>query len=614
VWLNILPDQLWLKVRRGITVWEALQDTDLELPGDCGGLGKCGKCKITVISALGEPRPEEKELLEQEELARGVRLACRTTVMKDMQIDLGDPSPALEYNQILKVGHRPVFHIAPLVDHVMVASASDYGDETLSNLDRIKLALGPEYRDMEASLECLRTLPATMEQDGFVGVATIHRNRLLALQEWNEAKRRYGLVFDLGTSTLVGKLINLVDGQQIAAISCLNGQSKYGADVITRLQYVKTHPDGLQELHKLLVRDLNRIAHGLLKVGNVGANDVFVAVMAGNTTMQHLMLGLSPLGIAEAPFVPVLTDGVVVWAAQIGLRLHPEAVVYMLPMRSGYVGGDMLSVILASAAAEQDRHMVLGLDLGTNGEIFLGNSRRMLTCSTAAGPALEGARISHGMIARTGAIEGVTISDHHIEYQVISNTKPAGLCGSGLVDLVAVLLHSGIIQADGYIPAPSTEIPRFLGSRVVDRGDVNAFLIADQDESYDGRSVFLTQKDVRELQLAKGAVAAGIQALCDEMGIGVQEIDRVCLAGALGNYVNIYSAIRIGLIPQVNPNIVVSLGNAASTGAEMVLLSKDSWHRVKELNAFVEHLELSTHGDFNRYFIDHLDFPDLNIW
>jgi len=269
---------------------------------------------------------------------------------------------------------------------------------------------------------------------------------------------------------------------------------------------------------------------------------------------------------------------------------------------------------MASGAAEQEDGIMLGLDLGTNGEIFLGNGKRLLTCSAAAGPALEGARIAYGMIAKAGAIEGASIEDGHLLYRIIGNIKPKGICGSGLVDLVAVLLHCGIINQEGLIYPPQQGAVGDLSSRVIKRSGVYDFLIAAAEESYHHRPIYLNQKDVRELQLAKGAIAAGIKTLMDEIGIGVQDIQRVYLAGALGNYIDPYSAIRTGIIPGVNPEIIRSLGNAAITGASMVLLAKSYWQTAAELVQFIEHVELSYRSDFNQYFIEHMGFPKENLW
>jgi uncharacterized 2Fe-2S/4Fe-4S cluster protein (DUF4445 family) len=274
----------------------------------------------------------------------------------------------------------------------------------------------------------------------------------------------------------------------------------------------------------------------------------------------------------------------------------------------------LISDILASGVAQQDE-MILGLDLGTNGEIFIGSSKRLLTCSAAAGPALEGARISHGMIAKIGAIEGVRLEDGQLQYQVIGNVKPAGLCGSGLIDLVAVLLHCGIINHEGSIQRSRRKLSGELNSRVVKRkAGGNSFIVASPEESYDGKPVCLTQEDIREVQLAKGAIAAGINTLMDELGIGAKDINHVYLAGAFGNYIDPVSTVRVGLLPGIDPRIIKSLGNAASSGASMVLLSKKHWRMAEELVGFIEHIELSYRHDFNEYFIEHMDFPRKDAW
>lgn len=615
IWLNVQPFDRWLEVRRGETVWEALHKADIDLEGDCGGLGNCGKCKFKVLSSVDPPTKEEKDLLSEEELNQGIRLACRTRIKREMAILVGEFAPELEYVQILKRGERPPFKINPLIDQRLVALPSTSPDEGLSDFDRVKRALGPEYTHLKASMHCLRTLPEIVKEPQLYSAAVLQDGCLLGWENWEKVGRGYGLVFDLGTSTLVGKLISLLDGSEVAVICCLNSQMKHGSNIISRLQYVKDHPYSLEYLHNLLIRDMNRITERLLQLGGLEPDDVFVAVVAGNTTMQHFLLRLSPLGIAEAPFSPVLTDGLVVKAADVGLHLHPAALLYTLPMKSGYIGGDLISVVLASGAAAQKDDIILGLDLGTNGEIFLGNSEMMLTCSAAAGPALEGARISHGMIARAGAIEGIRYEDGQLYYRVIGNIKPTGICGSGLVDLVAVLLHFGIIDHEGLISSRQESAAPDLRSRVItNRSGISNFLVASAEESYAGNPIYLTQNDVRELQMAKGAIAAGIRTLMEEIGVEVQDIGRVYLAGALGNYVDPYSAMRIGLLPAVNPEIIRSLGNAASTGATMVLLSKGYWRTVAELAQFIEHVELSYRHDFNQYFIENMDFPLENLW
>lgn len=616
IWLKVLPQELWIKAQRGETIYEVLRKNEVEIESDCGGLGKCGKCRVKVHSAIGPASREARALLHPDELKQGIRLACRNKIEKEMTITVGDLETGSDYIQILKSGTQPIFQIEPLLNQKFVSLPSpDQVDhqEAIPNFDRIKLLLGPQYKDLTAPLNTLYRLTENLMGANYQGSAVLHEKRLLSLQKPDKMGKLWGLVFDIGTSTLVGKLINMIDGTEVAAVSRLNSQTRYGSNVISRLQYAEQHPYNLNYLHSILIRDLNRITHRLLEVEGLKPEDILIAVAAGNTTMQHFLLNLPPFGIAKAPFLPVLTDGLIIKAADIKLRLHPEALMYIMPMPTGYIGGDSISTIMASGAAEQDNKMILGLDLGTNGEIFLGNRKRLITCSAAAGPALEGASISSGMIAANGAIEGVSIEDDLINYQVIGNIQPRGLCGSGLVDLIAILLHTGIIDNQGLISPPKKKSTLEKGIKLVRRSGAYNFLISNADHN-GKKPIYLTQRDVRELQYTKAAISAGIQILMNEMGIQLGDIQQVYLAGALGNYINTYSAMRIGLLPNVDPEIVTSLGNATTTGASMALLSKHYWQLANELCGSLEHVELSFRNDFNQYFIEAMDFPEINLW
>ena len=617
VWLNILPDDIWIKVQRGMTVWNALQNTEIELEGDCGGLGKCGKCKIRVITPLGKPSKETLELIDSDELEQGVRLACRTKILKNLAIYTEELNGETEFFQILKHGHMPPVELAPLIERRLVTIPPPSIENSLSDVQRIREVLSPEFHNLKTTYRCLSSLYKNLRTTNFDGAAVIHNDCLLEWQPRDSIGGVFGLIFDLGTSTLVGKLVNLIEGQEVAVISRFNSQRKYGADVISRIQYIKGHPKRLVHLQKLLVEDLNLITKRLLESFRLKLKDIMVAVAAGNTTMQHFMLSLDPSGIAEAPFTPLITEGMTFMARDVGLRLHPDAMLYVMPAKSGYIGGDLIGFILSSGAAEQDDKLVLGLDLGTNSEIFLGNKNRMLTCSAAAGPALEGARISHGMIAKAGAIESFRFEENDIFYNVIGNIKPKGLCGSGLVDLAALLLHHGIVNPEGLICPPDQNKKRnSMTARVIrtQENEIHDFLLASSRHSLDGKPIVLTQKDIRELQLAKAAIASGIKILLKTMGASIEDIDDIYLAGALGNYVHPFSAMRIGLLPKVNPEKIISLGNAASTGANMILLSKRYWERSAEIAADLEHIELSGHADFFENFIEEMNFPTENLW
>ncbi|MGB5992272.1 MAG: response regulator, partial [Desulfobacterales bacterium] len=354
VWLNILPDDVWIKVQRDTTVYKALQNTEIELEGDCGGLGKCGKCKIRVITPLGKPSKETIEVLDPDELEQGVRLACRTKIRKNLTIYTEELNGETEFFQILKHGHMPPVELAPLIERRLVTIPPPSIENSLSDVHRIREVLRPEFHNLKTTYRCLSSLYKNLRTTNFDGAAVIHNDCLLEWQPRDSIGGVFGLIFDLGTSTLVGKLVNLIEGQEVAVISRFNSQRKYGADVISRIQYIKGHPKRLVHLQKLLVKDLNLITKRLLESFRLKLKDILVAVVAGNTTMQHFMLSLDPSGIAEAPFTPLITEGMTFMARDVGLRLHPDAMLYVMPAKSGYIGGDLIGFILSSGAAEQD--------------------------------------------------------------------------------------------------------------------------------------------------------------------------------------------------------------------------------------------------------------------
>jgi uncharacterized 2Fe-2S/4Fe-4S cluster protein (DUF4445 family) len=617
LWLNVLPEDIWIRVTPGVTLYEALQETELDLDSECGGVGTCGKCKVRVITPIGPPDQQEKKQLTPAELESGIRLACRTHIRKTLSIHSETRNTAGDMVQILKHGLEQEQQIDPLLDIRPLGLTPPDLRDPVSDFNRLRNALGDGYSDIKVTYRCLSSLYRDLRSTDFKGEALLHDKCLLAWSRPGGPNGRFGLIFDIGTTTLVGKLIDLEHGLEVGAISRLNSQTRFGTNIINRIQFIRASDGGLQRMRSLLINDLNGIIRRLAAAAGIETKNIFVAVAAGNTTMQHLLLGLDPSGIAQAPFSPVITEAVTFPTEQLELDLHPDAMLYVMPAKSGYIGGDLMSFVLSSGVTEQTEQLILGLDLGTNGELFLGNGKRLLTCSAAAGPALEGARIVHGMIARSGAIESVRVHDEKLKYDVVGNIKPKGLCGSGLVDLAAVLLHYGVIDRQGLMgPAAIDEAGTVFSSRLVrqEGSEVFDFLIASEQESFDGRTIVLYQKDVRELQLAKGAVAAGIEILMAQMGVRVGDIDRIYLAGALGNYVNPTSAMRIGLIPVVDIQKVSSVGNAASTGAAMALLSKKKWEEVSVIADRVEHVELSLDPRFYEAFIAAMDFPGSNIW
>ena len=373
----------------------------------------------------------------------------------------------------------------------------------------------------------------------------------------------YGVAFDIGTTTVVGIFCDLKTGKQIKAIARTNPQNVYGADIISRIQYAIRSPEDLKDVRQKIIDCLNEIIHE----SGIGCFIKKVAVV-GNTAMSHFFLNVNPLSLARAPFEPAFLEAVTLSDEQLGIDLT-DAEVHLLPNIAGYVGSDIVGVVLASEIYKLSG-VSLVIDIGTNGEVLLAKDGEMLTCSTAAGPAFEGASISCGMRAAPGAIEKVELVGDCVRLEVIGSEKPIGLCGSGLISAVAQLLDAGIINEKGRLH--------------------NDFVLAD--------GVVLTQKDVRELQLAKGAIAAGIQVLLEKMSLTHKNIDRVMLAGAFGNHIDVYDALRIGLLPCVAPERIIPIGNAAGAGACMALLSEECCKHAAHLAKKVLHVELSDEPNF----------------
>lgn len=421
------------------------------------------------------------------------------------------------------------------------------------------------------------------------------------------ADAHYGLAFDIGTTTIAGMLCDLQKGEILAAASRANPQGKFGADVISRIEHCMKEKRGFDALQSAAAACMNDIAGELEKTCGVKRRDIARAVAVGNTTMTHILLGIDPQSLARSPFRPVFLSHEPVNARSVGLKLGFAAKLEVLPNIAGHVGADIAGAILSSRVAESEEPAML-IDIGTNGEMAFVKDHRLLVCSTAAGPAFEGACISCGMRAAPGAIIRAEVIDGRFVVTAEGGARPIGICGSGLIDIVALLLGNGVIDASGKLLAPEAArengAPETLVSRIRQEGRVQSFLLYEDDE----RKVSLSQKDIREVQLAKAAIAAGMKLLMKELGITPNDLSRVMLAGAFGSHIRAGSALRLGLLPNVPEERVVSLGNAAGAGACMALLSHAEAVRAAELARKAEHVELASHPDFQGAFIAAMRF------
>lgn len=424
---------------------------------------------------------------------------------------------------------------------------------------------------------------------------------------------RYGVAFDIGTTTVVGMLWDLSENRLVDMIAKTNPQSRYGADVISRITWSSESPENRKQMQKLIVDCFNEMLDTFEEQYQVEAACIRRATVVGNTTMSHLFLGYDAKTLAVSPFSPAFTGPVSRTAEALGLHMDSAAEVAVLPNIAGHVGSDIVAVMIAAGIKER-QGITLAIDIGTNGEIVLGGKGRMLTCSTAAGPAFEGARIYHGMRAAEGAIEKVEIRDGEVSLKIIGNKAPVGICGSGLIDAIAQMLDAGLVSFKGNLlsaeEAPAKGVHPELAGRLRKGENGNEFVLAWREKDED---IVINQKDIREVQLAKGAIFGGIQVLLQCLGTKTDELDEILLAGAFGSYIDKRSALRIGLLPNAGLAKVSHIGNAAGVGACMALLSAEARRQAELQSQEVEHVELALHPSFEKEYLQGMYFPKESI-
>ena len=611
------PDGLKVRVRHGTSLMEAAQSAGIPLTSTCGGAGTCGKCRV--------------ELLDTGETV----LACQYPVERDLRVGVGEEARFFA-QKILEEGIAGAGKVDPVVRKCAVQLAAPSLEDLRSDGRRLAEALaadgccnkgcgddegnsdGNGGEGVELTLEVLRALPTVLREHDFSVTAVCHRRRVLAVEGGDTSGSLYGLAVDVGTTTVVASLVDLATGRTRAVASQGNPQVAFGDDIVSRIQYCDGHAEGLVELQKQVVGCLNDLIEQVCAEAAVERAGIYEVTAAGNATMQHLLLGVPASQIAQAPYVSGFAAGVDVPAAAVGLRIHEAGRLYVMPSVAAHVGGDTVAVALATAM----RHSVgvnLALDIGTNGELVLGNEDRLLSCSTAAGPAFEGARILCGMRGAAGAIERVSIRPGgpdgagEVAVDVIGGEQAAGLCGSGLIDVVAALLEAGLVDSSGRMLS-AAELPAGLDGTLRERSieyeGRPAFLLVGAGQSKHGRDIVLTQRDIREVQLATAAIRAGAAVLLAELGVGIEQVERLYLAGAFGNYIRPASGQRIGLLPAMAAERIVPVGNAASAGAKEVLISWEARRHAEALSRQIEYVELASRADFQMLFSEHMFFPE----
>jgi uncharacterized 2Fe-2S/4Fe-4S cluster protein (DUF4445 family) len=622
--VTFLPDGKEVEVEAGITLMQAAEKAGAYINSLCGGKGVCGKCRVQVTNGKVLADKHSIGFLSKEELNEGFVLACQTKVTSDMQV-LIPPESRLEEEQIMtqgavvnysqpekvfvaKLPSDPLSLFEPLVQKIYLELKEPTSEDNIADSDRImrELKKKTEYQSFERSLRCLQGLAHKLRDNNWKVTATIARHgdlwRILQIEPGDTSDQNYGLALDVGTTTVVTQLVNLKSGNVLGVAGSHNLQSHYGEDVISRMVFACSKEKGLNPLHEAIVKNINNMIKTLTKENGIDITQITAIVAAGNTTMSHLLLGLIPCSIRLDPYVPTAHVFPQIRAAELNIHINPEGTLETVADVASYVGGDIVAGVLACGIADRPEVKAL-IDVGTNGEIAIGNNDWMVCCSASAGPAFEGGGISCGMRATRGAIERVEINDGRVIYRTIGKARPRGICGSGLIDSIYELVRNKIIDQQGKFNLATHD------KRIVEKDDEAAFIVASSKETETGKDLAIKESDISNLIRSKGAVFAAIKSLVDYMGLGFNDIDTFYVAGGFGSYLDIPKAIAIGLLPDIDLKKIKFVGNSSLMGARMALLSTHAFERTVKIASRMTNIELSTYLPFMDEYVAALFLP-----
>jgi len=593
----------------GQTLFDAAGKLGVDIQSLCGGRGVCGRCRVIVrsgMNSLSHTSDAEKRLLSESDVRTNFRLACQAVVKgrEAIIVEVPQQSRVGQQRLLLKGLERPV-QLMPSVRRLSAGLKKPSLLDVESDASRLLRALIEKSGlELRIDYEALKKIPhALREGDWDVTAITWMDRELISIWPWKRSRNLYGMAVDVGTTKIAAYLLNLVTGEISATVSMMNPQIPYGEDVISRISYIMRDEKNLEKMNRIVISGINELIDEACKKAGIDAQDIYDMIVVGNTAMHHIFLGVSPKYVSLSPYPAVVQSSVDVKARELGVRMNCGAYVHVFPAIAGFVGADAVADALATGIYESEELAML-VDIGTNTEIILGDKGKLLSCSCASGPAFEGAHIKHGMRAATGAIEHIWIDPKTIEvgYSTIGDVKPSGLCGSAIVDAVAQFLKTGMIAPEGNFQDPETE-------RLRRNENKPEFVIAWRNESSTGDDIVVTQGDVREVQLAKAAIYTGAAILMKRMKVDFQDIKKVFIAGAFGNYVDPQSARTIGMFPDVPIQSVQFVGNTAGSGARMALLSTQMRRVAEEIARRIEYIELGADPDFHKEFLNATYFP-----
>lgn len=601
------------EVPLGKTVLEASQALGIGIESLCGGEKSCGKCKVRVITGnLSSLTDEEAHFITESERVKGYRLSCAAKLIEDVTIFV--PEESLIPNRVAKkeIIQRSI-EIHPAITPYFIEMHPPSLHDLLGDADRLKKSLSEIYHLPSLQIDplALRKLSHALREGNWKVTALAWMDREILDVIPGRAPDRYGLAIDIGTTTVAGYLCNLMTGETVVKESLLNPQVPYGEDVISRINYTITHADGLERLHRAIIDGLNQLIKTSAEEAHISPHDILDVTVVGNTLMHHLLLGLDPRYLGISPFPPVFSQSMNLKARDLGLWVHPSAYVHLLPIEAGFVGADNVGVLVAEEPHKREE-IVLIIDVGTNGELVLGNRNQLLSASCATGPAFEGAHIKFGMRAAPGAIERVKMDPgtFEVDFKVIGethwkskDTRAKGICGSGIIDAIAEFYRKGVIDKSGRF------VKGLPSSRLIFSDGKPEFVIAWKDETSIGKEITITQQDVRNVQLAKAALYAGAKLMMKKLG--VEKPERVLLAGAFGSYIDPEKAMVLGMFPDCDLKNVSAVGNAAGEGARIALLNREKRLEAEEVARKVTYMELAVEPDFQKEFIEAMPIPHM---
>ncbi len=622
----------------GTPVLKAAQSLGVDIDSVCGGRGLCGRCQVTVGSGefakhgitsradhVSGRRATEERYAEKKGMAEGRRLSCQTALLKDVVIDV--PASSQVHKQVVrKRAEVRDIELDPAIRlHYVVVQEPDMHNPS-GDLERLLAALEDQWglTGLEADLRILQSLQQSLRAGNWQVTVAVHRGQVITAIWPGFNDRPFGLAVDIGSTTVAAHLCNLSTGEVVASSGLMNPQIRFGEDLMSRVSYVMMNPGGDQEMTEAVRQAINELAEAVCEEAGIEREEILNATFVGNPVMHHLLLGIDPTELGGAPFALAANSGITLWASQLDLRFHPDARAYVLPCIAGHVGADTAGVILSESPHLTEK-MTLVVDVGTNAEIVLGNRDRLLACSSPTGPAFEGAQISCGQRAAPGAIERVRIDPETLEprFKVIGSdlwsdeegfaeetakSGVTGICGSGIIEVLAEMFLAGILAGDGTIDgAMAARSPRIQPD-----GRTFSYLVHDGTPE-----IRIVQNDVRAIQLGKAALYAGIRLLMDRLG--VEQVEQIMLAGAFGSHIDTKYAMVLGMIPDCPLGNVYSAGNAAGTGARIALLNQKARDEIEEVIRQVEKIETAVEPNFQAHFVEAMglphstaDFPNLS--